>query len=350
MKAKKTKKVENRKATATKKVKGNGAEGEGSRTPLPRLLRIYAAIHSGKCPCSPVLAKKFGVSERTISRDVTYLRDQMLLPIAFDRERNTYYYTGKTVQLPGMQISIGEMMALLVARRSIEAHRGSGLTEQINSALEKITTFMAEDLAKEWEQLDSMISYRSQKPRIECDPTVFPVLSMCLRESQEVEFLYWKLGASAEELRRVRPLHLCFIEDTWYLFTHDLHREHDVRRFALPRIRQIRATGTRFERPEEFDPEALLAHSIGIYGGNTPERVRLRLGPIAGQFLAERPVHRSQRIITGPGGATELTMDVAINPELERMVMSWGEQVEVMEPLSLRQSVLRTAGVIVARG
>ena len=45
----------------------------------------------------------------------------------------------------------------------------------------------------------------------------------------------------------------------------------------------------------------------------------------------------------------ELTMQVAINPELERLVMGWGSRVEVLSPPCLRERVREEAQTISAR-
>jgi predicted DNA-binding transcriptional regulator YafY len=43
-------------------------------------------------------------------------------------------------------------------------------------------------------------------------------------------------------------------------------------------------------------------------------------------------------------------MNVALSPEVERLVLSWGSQVEVLGPASLRQKLWEEAMAIVNRG
>ena len=66
----------------------------------------------------------------------------------------------------------------------------------------------------------------------------------------------------------------------------------------------------------------IIAHSIGIYGGEEPQRLHLRLGPRAARWFGERRFHATQQFTSHANGTAELTMEVAINPELERLILS----------------------------
>jgi predicted DNA-binding transcriptional regulator YafY len=48
---------------------------------INRILMLDEAIRSGSCPSIPKLARKAEVNERTIERDIEYLRDIYRAPI-----------------------------------------------------------------------------------------------------------------------------------------------------------------------------------------------------------------------------------------------------------------------------
>ena len=58
-----------------------------------RLLEIDYEIRTGKYPNCNTLAKQYGISSRTILRDIQLLIDEWLAPIEFDYAKNGYYYT-----------------------------------------------------------------------------------------------------------------------------------------------------------------------------------------------------------------------------------------------------------------
>ena len=56
------------------------------------------------------------------------------------------------------------------------------------------------------------------------------------------------------------------MKNQWYAIGFDLDRE-QMRTFALPRMRKVKMTATRFERPADFSINAHLSHSFGVISG-----------------------------------------------------------------------------------
>ena len=56
-------------------------------------------------------------------------------------------------------------------------------------------------------------------------------------------------------------------------------------------------------------------------------------------MIAERAWHPSQSTAKRPDESVELKLKVAINPEFERWLWSWGDAVEVVSPLTLRDNL-----------
>jgi predicted DNA-binding transcriptional regulator YafY len=163
--------------------------------------------------------------------------------------------------------------------------------------------------------------------------------------------MYYSVEDGSTRSRTVQPLHLFLLDEKWYLFCRYPGEPKTIRRLLLTRMSQVRGTGRKFRRPAKFDPDKLLENSVGIYGAGVPVPVRLRIEPRTARYLEERPFHKSQRIVFDPEGKTaELTVTIGITPDLEGIILRWGSRIEVLEPLSLRESVLRHAREIVARG
>ena len=75
-------------------------------------------------------------------------------------------------------------------------------------------------------------------------------------------------------------------------------------------------------------------------GGGKAVDVHLRFGPIAVPLIIERLWHPTQKMIENEGGTLDLTMRVAIMPELVRWVLSSGDDCEVLAPMALDDMVL----------
>src|SRR6266850_6348339 len=94
-----------------------GVEMPMSRPPLERMMRIHQEIQSGSYPNASTLATELEVSTKSIGRDIEFMRDRLQLPIAYDGARFGYHYTEEVSSFPTLQITEGELFALLVAEK-----------------------------------------------------------------------------------------------------------------------------------------------------------------------------------------------------------------------------------------
>ena len=92
--------------------------------------------------------------------------------------------------------------------------------------------------------------------------------------------------------------------------------------------------------PVAFDLRKELEKSFGITRGGKPVDVHLRFKRRAVPLIIERLWHPSQQMFENEDGTLDLTMHVAIVPELVRWVQSWGDDIAVLAPTSLDDTVL----------
>src|SRR5689334_458909 len=88
-----------------------------SRPPLERMLRIHRAIQEGNHPNATSLALQLEVSTKSIHRDLEFMRDRLQLPLEYDPKPKGYFYTQEVSAFPTLQITEGELFALLVAEK-----------------------------------------------------------------------------------------------------------------------------------------------------------------------------------------------------------------------------------------
>ena len=326
------------------------------------MLRIHARLqttadggnngHAAPINCN-VLARELEVNPKTVQRDIDFMRDQLGLPIGYDAARRGFNYTRRAVQFPTVRISEGELVALAVARQALTQYRGTPFEAPLSAAFAKLTAGLQDEIHFAWSgELDASISFRASAGRgVIADLRAFETASQAVLDSEELEFCYQKLGAPTAEPRRVRPLHLACVDNGWYLFAQDLGRaELPVRTYALTRMQDMRATGVQFERPEEgFSLETHLANSFGVFAPTAPPvQVQLRFDAFVGRLIAERIWHASQQItpLADGSGGIELSLQVALSPEVESWVLGWGEHVEVLAPVALRRRVAEVAALV----
>lgn len=66
-----------------------------NRSAIARILDIHERLIRGECMTSVSIARKWECSERTIKRDIEFMRDRMRLPIGWDGGNRTLVYTDK---------------------------------------------------------------------------------------------------------------------------------------------------------------------------------------------------------------------------------------------------------------
>jgi predicted DNA-binding transcriptional regulator YafY len=312
-----------------------------SRPPVERMLRIHQSIISGKFPNATLLAQQLEVSTKSIHRDIEFMRDRMQLPIEYDGAKFGYHYTEEVSSFPTLQISEGELFALLVAEKALQQYRGTPFEKSLISAFRKVAQSLPETISIHLSDWDQVISFRtSVQPLL--DLQVFDLLSKAAARREQLELLYRKPGKTKPEPRIVDPYHLANINGEWFLFAY-CHARQDLRTFAPARILKAQLTGKKFARSEKFSLEQRLKNSFGVHAGKEEFDVRLHFSPWVADYIREKTWHVSQRLLDFPDGSLELHMKLSSLQEVHRWILAWGGEARVLSPPSLAEMIKNSA-------
>ncbi len=309
-----------------------------TRRPLFRIYEIHSAILSGAYPNCTVLAAKLSVERKTIQRDITFMRDELRLPIVYIDSLHGYRYDNDVSDFPVFQTTSEELAGLFLARNALESVRGTPLADVLRTAFSKVTRGMMGKVQLSWADLDETFSRKvvEQNPR---DVKRFGEVAKAVLDQLVTTFSYRKLGADTTETRKVHPLHLGEVDGGWYLIAHDLERN-ALRTFALPRMSRLKVLNTRFKRPDSFNGSSYLKGSFGIWnvvGDETRHLVRVELKNYAARIAQERRWHPTQEILPLNAKSTriEIRFEVGRLEEVMRWVLSFGSQAKVLGPPEL---------------
>jgi predicted DNA-binding transcriptional regulator YafY len=314
-----------------------------SRPPLERMLRIHQALQAGGFPNASQLACEVEVSTKTIHRDIEFMRDRLNLPIEFDKPRNGYFYTGEVSSFPTMQITEGEIFALVVAEKALQQYRGTSFEKPLLSALKKMEQALPDTISLNLADIEQTISFRTRAEPI-LNLEIFDSLAKAVAQRQQLELHYRKPGHPAEK-RVVDAYHLANINGEWYLFAYD-HARKDLRTFVPPRIQSVKPTGKIFERTQKFSLEKRLRDSFGVHSGEGEFEVIIRFNARAADYIREKKWHPSQSLRDLKGGGAELKMKLSSLAEVQRWVLSWGGDAKVLKPQELVEAVRQSAKAI----
>jgi proteasome accessory factor B len=287
------------------------------------------------------LAGVLEVSAKSVYRDLDFMRDRLGLPIAFSAARKGFYYTEEVGSFPSLQITEGELFALLVAEKALQQYRGTTFEKPLVSAFKKMAAALPDTVSlgiADWEQT---ISFRTRAEPI-LNLEVFDALAKATAGRRQLELSYRKPGQREVESRVVDPYHLGNINGEWFLFGW-CHLREDIRTFSPARISKVVETGKSFERPQKFSLEKRLRDSFGVVTGTGTFDVVIRFGELVADYIREKRWHESQELVELPQGGVELRLKLSSLAEVERWVLGWGGNALVVQPPELAASVKEAA-------
>lgn len=315
------------------------------RPPLERITKIHAEIQRGKYPNCSTLAREFGVVEKTILRDIECMRDRLRMPVAYDPRRHGYYYTEPVSNVIGLDVSEGEVVALLIAQKALYQHRGTVFEGPLRTACAKLAACLGGTVSVDLLNLDKAISFR-ETGATQVDSAVFETVSKAATSCRELGFDYLKLGATAPEERTVRPYHLACINNQWYLFAHDLDRN-ALRTFVLTRMSRAALREQTFVRPQDFSIDQLLASSLDVFhGSGFHHDICVHFDPWGARLVRERVWHASQTLRDLPDGGVEITMRLSSLEEVERWILGYAGHARAVSPPELVQRLRKAADAL----
>jgi proteasome accessory factor B len=318
-----------------------------SRPPLERMLRIHQALQAGRFPNATTLAVELEVSTKSIYRDLDFMRDRLELPIEFDAARNGFRYTEEVSAFPTMQITEGELFALVVAEKALQQYRGTSFEKPLLSAIKKMEQALPDTISLNLAEVEQTISFRTSAEPI-LNLVVFDTLAKAAAHRKQLRFDYRKPGKREPEPRLVDPYHLANINGEWFLFGYD-HDRKDIRTFVPARMSAVEMTEKSFARPRTFSLERRLRDSFGVHSAEGEFDIVLRFNARVADYIREKKWHESQQLRELRNGGVELRLKLSSLGEIERWVLSWGGDAVVVQPAELAASV-KAAARRVAQG
>jgi predicted DNA-binding transcriptional regulator YafY len=67
---------------------------------------------------------------------------------------------------------------------------------------------------------------------------------------------------------------------------------------------------------------------------------------IAAKYIISQPFHTSQEVVKEGKNKTTFSIDVIISEELIRSFLSFGGEIEILEPESLRNTMIKRIGMM----
>lgn len=305
-----------------------------------RLLFIDRKIKEGRFPNCSTLAVEWEVSSKTIQRDLDYMRYQLDAPIEYSAKDRGYRYTEPQYQLPAMDIKERDLFAVYLAEKLLIQYEGTPIYDSLCSVFKKIEDALPSKVHLTPDTAQERFTVFPPH-RTTINPEVLETMMDCLRSSLRVAVVYQTPGQEPIH-RQLDPYHGVRYEGDWYVVGY-CHLRGAIRTFSLSRVVSAKALPTTFTIAEEFDFQQLSGNRFGVHWGDEHIKVKIVFSRHAAPYVRERMWHPSQKLENRKDGSLILSLTVSHMFELQRWILSWGEQAIVLEPQSLADKICSSA-------
>jgi predicted DNA-binding transcriptional regulator YafY len=211
---------------------------------IDRLFGILTLLQSKKYVTAGQIASKFGISERTVYRDIKALQEQGV-PVSFEQPKG--YFIVQGYFLPPVSFTTEEANALLLMESLVHAFSDMSIKKNYSSALNKVRSVGRSSQKEIMEILDRHM--RTQLPA--CFPQDYEYLTLiqnCISAGTVISIGYKNSKEEVTE-RKIEPIGLIFYALSWHLIGWCTLRN-EYRDFKVSRILRASDTGSPFKTKE----------------------------------------------------------------------------------------------------
>ena len=275
------------------------------------------------------------VSESSFNKDLAKMKEIYSAPIRFDRHHGGYFYDQEGFSIKEFPLSNEEIEALDYSTALLHQLKGTRMFQQFENAINKVIEGYR--ISKVIGKAESQIIQVEEPVKMQGSEWLEIVLKAIV-EKNVLLVLYQGFAREAAE-HEFSPYLLKEYRNRWYMIGFSKRKE-NVIVLALDRVKDIRQSKSKFVSQGDFSPADFFKYSFGItqVHGAKPEKVVLAFSRQETPYITGQPLHQSQKVLSED---TELVieLEVYITAELKMAILSYGKEVKVLEPQSLKTEI-----------
>lgn len=291
--------------------------------------------------CNKAMSKELdkydGVSKRTIQDDIAKLQ---MSPYNIRLDENLrrgrkrlYRYYDTDYSLPLYRMNDADRNKIEGAIYVLKQFEGEPLYDWVRAFLMQIEGGLFD------EDSSSVVSFQSN-PDLK-GIHLFGKLLQAITGKRTLKIVYAPFGKDSYS-ERIYPYHLKQFNDRWYLIAQAVGYD-TLTNYALDRIESFEEITLPYKESDVDFSE----YFDDIIGVTMPDRyepvdVLLRVSNNRFNYIKTKPLHLSQRVVSEERNHTTISINVKINKELISLILSFGADMEVVAPASLRAMVAKT--------
>ena len=283
------------------------------------------------------LAEEFGVTVRTVQRDLKDLQEVGFLLDQNPRDQHIYYQLQKDTGMP-LNFPVMEIAAMIFAERSGLGLVGTPFGEHLRSAVRRLTDAMPPEMRRFLERAaEAYVPLaRGHKPYEETRE-LLEKLHEAILQRRVCRVTYRPPGAESAKRYEIEPLRLLHYRGGLYVISRVPYYDSLITQ-AVERFEVVEETGETFEPPDHLPIDERVSNAFGV-SYEDPMDVAVRFTKEQAPYIRERIWHPSQELEELPDGRVVLRLRAGGFYEIRSWVLSFGAAAEVLEPEKLREAV-----------
>lgn len=287
--------------------------------------------------CSEALfefeGKEAYVSKRTIQADLQNMRSEKFgyeAPIEV-YEKKYYRYSDPEYSIHNISVNENDLKAMNNAIQILKQFKDFSMFSEMNGVLQKLENSIHSAQQKSIIHLDK----NDQLKGLE----YIDVLYQGILNKKVLNISYKSFSALNYTLFTVHPQFLKEYNNRWFLFC---AKEGKVVNLALDRMQEITVAEGKVYEDRNIDPDKYFREVIGV---TVSERQRGRnivffVDQQNAPYVKTKPLHHSQAIVEEKESGTVFKICVQFNYELERLLLGFGDSLEILQPERLRYRMI----------
>ena len=293
----------------------------------------------------------YDVDLRTVQRDLIKISASPLFPISSTQGKKPicWFWIDNTSHLQFPMMSTDEALTFKLAEMFLEPLLPPSIHSRLSGYFELANKRLKESKFEDWIHKVGIISNNLSLLQAEIEPSVLAVVYEALLTNKRFKATYQPLH-HPEKIYEISPLGLVFRHNVIYLVA-TLFDYTDIKQLVLHRFKNAQLSERVVNPPEGFVLKDYIEQGSFNYPvDNNLQSISLKLkvGRLIKQLLQESRLCENQRI-TEIDEENYLIEAVVNNTEqLHWWIHSFGNRVEVLEPIELREQFAKTSQALYA--
>lgn len=281
------------------------------------------------------LASLCSVDVRTIYRDLRALETELYVPI-WQNKKHRGLVEGYNI--PSVPFSLMEATYVFLSVRLLQNY-SRWYDHNIASAFSKLKKVVPPVLKQ---HIQNFLDWEENQPKDDKLIHSFEVLVNAWLSQHCITILYQDFDNPAQEYT-IDPY---FIDPTalshiCYVIGYN-HATQSIEAFRLNHIEKMKVESETFTISPDFNVIEFLNSSWGLDLTGSVEIVKLHFPPNLTRAVSAARYHHTQILELQGDGSLIMTVRVKVNHDFCSWILSWGDEVEVLEPKSLREDMIKT--------